>query len=163
MKKIIFLLLVILSLITCGKNKKDYIKKETNTVVTEEVTSVHQGRELLKKKCFICHNPVLSESSMVAPPMIAIKAHYINKNTTKEQFTEDLLRFLKKPTNENARMPEAVKRFGLMSYQSFKEEDIKKIAEYIYDFKIKEPKWFKNHWKEQNKKMYINTNRKTKG
>lgn len=59
-------------------------------------------------------------------------------------------------------MPDAVKRFGLISYQNFKEKDIKKIAEYIYDFEIKEPKWFKNYWEERNKKMYININRKIK-
>lgn len=152
-------MLTFLCLTSCDKKRKNYFKKQ-NSTVTEEKATEHAGKKLLRKKCFICHNPVLSESSMVAPPMIAVKAYYISEYTTKEQFTQNLLTFLKKPTKKNAKMLEAVKRFGLMSYQSFKEEDIKKIAEYLYDFKIKEPKWFKKYWEDKDNGKYININRK---
>lgn len=154
MRTIVFIFSLVL-FIGCGKKKKsDYSKKG----IIKEV-KVNEGKKLLKEKCYLCHNPTQGKSGRIGPPMIAIKAYYINDTITKEQFTNDLLAFLKKPTKENAKMLDDVKRYGLMPYQHFEEEDVKKIASYIFDFQIQEPSWFKGYWKEKNNTPYKNNNK----
>lgn len=143
-------LLLILVIFSCGKSKSnnsDYQDKPDNK---QSSTTEHPGKKLLKNQCFVCHNPTASKESRIAPPMVAIKAHYISENTSKEEFTREFLSFLEKPTKEKAKLKGAVNRFGVMPYQYYKKSHLEKIAEYVYDYRIQEPDWFKNHWKEKN-------------
>lgn len=160
MKQILTIIVISLLIISCGgktKKKVDYNKKITQDK-TEEI--IHPGKKLLEKHCFLCHNISTSHDDRIAPPMIAVKAHYIKKGTTKEGFMEEFVDFVKNPTKENAKMRGAVKKFNVMPYQQFDERDIKKIAEYIYDYQIEEPAWFKEHWQERQGKKYINSGKK---
>ena len=83
--------------------------------------------------------------------MIAIKKHYINEGTTKEQFKVAMQEWIKNPTEENAKMFGAVKRFGVMPKQPFPEETINQIADYMFDYDIKQPKWFDEHFNNRKK------------
>lgn len=160
MKKIITLL-VLTFLFSCGKKtakEPDYTKKKPPEKVTQ---AVHPGKKLLKKQCYICHNPSATEKGRIAPPMIAIKAHYIKENTTKEEFTKELIGFVKYPTKEKAKLFGAVKRFGVMPNQNYKEKHLKQIAEYLYDYQIDEPTWFKEHWQDKQGTPYINKGKKS--
>ncbi len=158
MKKLIALL-TILSIVSCNQAKKsDYSKKNSKNIVTEEA-SIPPGKKLLETKCFVCHNAATPHDERVAPPMIAIKAHYINENTSEEEFTKSFINFVANPTKESAKMRGAIKRFGLMPYQKFDEEDLKKIANYLYNYQIEEPDWFKEHWESKQSKSYINSGR----
>ena len=103
----------------------------------------------MEKHCYVCHNPTASHDERIAPPMVAIKRHYIDEDTSKEKFVADINAFIKNPTKENAKLYGAVKRFGVMPKQSFPEEDIKQIAEYMFDFDIEQPEWFEDHFKEE--------------
>lgn len=143
-------------LVSCNSKKEKYTSK-TKVDKTEEKLAEHLGEKLLRRQCYVCHNPSASHNSIVAPPMIAIKAHYINKNTTKEEFTKAFVDFVTKPTNENAKLRGAVRRFGLMPIQNYKEDDLKLIADYLFDYQIDEPKWFKEHWQEMQGRSYINS------
>jgi len=78
--------------------------------------------------------------------MVAIKKHYISKNTTKEEFVTAIKSWIKKPNVEDAKMYGAVKRFGVMPLTPFPEETIEQIADYMFDNEIEEPKWFKEHF-----------------
>ncbi|MDE0535149.1 c-type heme family protein [Tenacibaculum sp. L6] len=159
MKKLIALL-TILSIVSCNQTKKsDYSKKNTKDITTVEA-SIPPGKKLLETNCFVCHNASTPHDERVAPPMIAIKAHYLNANTTEEEFTKSFVSFVLNPTAESAKMRGAVKRFGLMPYQKFEEEDLKKIADYLYNYQIEEPSWFKEHWESKQGKSYINSGRK---
>ena len=159
MKKLIALLTV-LSIVSCNQAKKsDYSKKNSKEISTKEA-SIPPGKKLLKTKCFVCHNSSTPNDERVAPPMIAIKAHYIHENTSEEEFTNNFLNFVLNPTKEKAMMRGAVKRFGVMPYQKFEEEDLKKIADYLYNYQIEEPSWFKEHWESKQGKSYINTGKK---
>lgn len=44
-----------------------------------------------------------------------------------------------------------------MPYQKYSDDDVRSIAEYIYDYQIEEPDWFKKHWEERQGTAYINT------
>ncbi|UWX53845.1 DUF3365 domain-containing protein [Maribacter litopenaei] len=49
---------------------------------------------------------------------------------------------------EKGKMKGALKRFGVMPYQPFSEADIKLISDFMYEYKIEEPSWFKEHWEQ---------------
>tara|TARA_R110002049_G_scaffold85844_2_gene218258 strand:- start:1169 stop:1429 length:261 start_codon:yes stop_codon:yes gene_type:complete len=78
--------------------------------------------------------------------MIAIKRRYIFKDTSKEEFIADMQNWIKNPNEKDAKMFGAEKRFGVMQKLPYPEEAIEKIAEYIYDYNIEQPAWFKEHY-----------------
>ena len=156
---------LILIAVTCCKNKNS---EDYHPVITEKTdqkkgstTKEHPGKKLMETQCYICHSPTAPEKEgRIGPPMIAIKAHYIDDETTKEAFTNAMWNFIKKPSEDKAKLRGAVRRFGIMPYQIYKKEEIAQIAEYIYDYQIDEPSWFKEHWENGHKKKrkpYKNT------
>lgn len=161
-KVVTVLIIVLFSMFGCNKKKKTPYKK-TPKNEKKEISNIkeHPGKKLLKTQCFLCHHPTAPEKSRIGPPMIAIKAHYIQEQTTKEKFIKEFVDFVKKPTKEKAKLNGAVKRFGLMPNQNYKEAHLKQIAEYLYDFQIEEPSWFREHWQEHQGKPYINKGKKS--
>jgi len=146
MKQII-LLAVIFLVLGCKENSKTVpIEKSTDELT--QIAQDHPGKKILETECYLCHTPKASEESMIAPPMIAIKKHYISENTTKEEFTEALIRWVNDPETES-KMPSAHKRFGPMPYIPYPDDAIAQIAEYLYDYEIEKPDWFDAHFQEQ--------------
>lgn len=139
--------------------KTQSIDPESKTA--QATSDIHAGKQLAERKCFFCHSPDAPEHRRIAPPMVAIKAHYINEDTTKAEFIAALQNFVEKPTQEKAKMPGAIRKFGLMPYQEYKPEDIALIGEYLFDYQIEEPEWFKEHWQQgrggRTGRDYINT------
>ncbi len=147
MKKIVVLLVVGLAFTSCKKNVSVYEVVSDNSK-DETMASSHPGKTLMETQCYICHSPSAPEmEGRIGPPMVAIKAHYIGEQTTKEEFSKDLWDFLNNPTKDKAKLRGAVDRFGVMPYQPYKKEDIDKIAEYLFDYEIEEPEWFEEHFK----------------
>ncbi|MFC4632743.1 DUF3365 domain-containing protein [Dokdonia ponticola] len=142
---------ILLLLISCNDSKKSNYSNQTDIEVktTTYSPSNHPGKKLMESKCYVCHNPSTDHEGRIAPPMVAIKSHYLNDDTTKEEFTNAIWSFVKQPSKEKAKMKGAVKRFNVMPYQPFSEEDIKLISEYMYNYKIEEPEWFKKHIEEE--------------
>lgn len=137
------LLIVFAFIFSCKDSQKpSYSKKKvTSNLKVQE----HIGKRLMETNCYTCHSPSSNETERVAPPMIAIKKHYINNNTTKDVFIESMQNWIKNPTEENAKMPGAVKRFGVMPKQAFPKETIKQISDYMFDNDIEKPDWFDDH------------------
>jgi cytochrome c553 len=120
------------------------------------LTNNTEGLALMKTSCFTCHSPKEDFESRLAPPMIAIKRHYMTGGISKKQFVKEMTAFVQKPTAEKSKMPNAVKRFGVMPAMAFSDEQLKKIAEYIYDVDIEKPEWFEQHHKEEQAKYRQN-------
>lgn len=141
----------LLLLVSCNDSKKANYSNQTDVEVktTTYTASNHPGKKLMESKCYVCHNPSTDHDSRIAPPMVAIKSHYLSDDTSKEEFTNAVWSFVKQPSKDKTKMRGAVKRFGVMPYQSFSEEDIKLISDYMYDFEIDEPEWFKEHIEEE--------------
>jgi nitrate reductase cytochrome c-type subunit len=145
--KLTYLLAILLVISGCRNTKKsEYSLPDKTDTPKEVVAENHPGKKILETECYICHNPKTSEDSMIAPPMIAIKKHYINEETTKIQFQNDLVSWINDPIHSKSKMPGALKKFGIMPLQPYPEEKVKLIAEYIYDYDIDEPDWFEEHY-----------------
>ncbi len=150
MKNALYLsILIVLLLISCNnsKNKISYTVQSN----IKKTDSIHPGKTLMETYCYVCHNPTTTEENRLAPPMIAIKKHYISNTTTKAKFISNLQNWIANPNPEDAKMYGAVKRFGVMQKISYPKESIQQIADYIYDNQIEEPVWFKDHYKQRGK------------
>jgi len=142
-----FILFSFLGLVSCQNDKKEFqpIKEKNNTY---ELTQEHEGKKLMETNCYLCHSPNAGENEgRIAPPMVAIKARYIDKEGyNKDEFIAAMTSFVKNPTEDKALMYGAVKKHGLMPRQVFPEGSVEKIAEFMFDYQIEAPSWFKEHW-----------------
>lgn len=145
MMRLLTLLIVISFIFSCKDSKRpSYSKKKI-----EAKTQSHPGKKLMEANCYVCHSPSASEDNRIAPPMIAIKRRYSMGNTSKEAFINSMQNWIKNPTEDNAEMYGAVKRFGVMPKQVFPEETIKEIADYMFEFDIEKPEGFDEHYNQQ--------------
>ncbi len=151
-------MLSFLTILSCKDITKSAPKEITSDIELVSMGERHAGQKIMETECYTCHNPKAPEGSMIAPPMIAIKKHYIGKETSKEQFTQDLIKWINDPEAET-KMPGAQRKFGKMPYMPFPDEAIAQIAEYLYDHEIEKPEWFDSHFKSEHR----NGNQKGKG
>ena len=143
MKQLITLI-VVATFFGCQKSEKpSYIQKSQ---VLGFVQEKHPGKKLMEMQCYVCHNPKATPENRIAPPMIAIKNHYLTKGISKEAFIKEIQKFVKNPTAENSKMPGAVKKFGVMPKQYYSDKTIREIADYLYDNDVEKPKDYdENH------------------
>lgn len=152
--------LLIVSLFSCQKKNNNYAEIAENTTVN--TTDPLEGKKLMEIHCYLCHSPNASENDgRIAPPMVAIKARYIDKEGfTKPEFIERMVSFVKNPSEDQALLIGAVKKHGLMPKQDFPEGSVAKIASFIFDNQIEEPTWFKEHWESHGNKNWKQSGKK---
>jgi len=160
-----FILLVLFSALIFSCNNS---KKQEYSALEEHIKAKkHPGKELMETNCYICHSPSASHDNRIAPPMIAVKKHYINDDTTKEEFIAAMQTWIKNPNEDDAKMFGAVRRFGVMPKTPYPQNTIKQIADYIFDFDIEQPEWFEDHLNKEKGKSkgqgMINNSGKAKG
>ena len=148
MNKTIVLLLGLAVFTSCNNEKKESheaVKAPDKIVMKTD----SEGYELLKMRCYVCHNPnAKSHDAVIAPPMAAIKRRYSVSYKTRDEFVNAVTKWAINPEEDRALMRGAVMEFKVMPKQLFKEEELGKIAGYIYDNKLEEPEWFAEHEKE---------------
>tara|TARA_R110002033_G_scaffold23560_2_gene55580 strand:+ start:421 stop:1449 length:1029 start_codon:yes stop_codon:yes gene_type:complete len=147
MKNILGIIVLLVFLVSCNSGKKD--KDPYSNAIDKTASVKHPGKKLMETNCYICHSPTATQSNRIGPPMIAIKKHYMDSETTKEEFVSAMQTWIKNPNKEDAKMFGAVKRFGVMPKQAFPEKTIEQIADYMYDFEIEQPEWFEDHFNEE--------------
>ena len=137
----------------CQTSEKPNYAKVTKEVPQQKDTTIkeHPGKKLMETNCYVCHNPTENHENRIAPPMIAVKKHYITSKTTKEEFKVALQSWVENPTKEKAKMFGAVKRFGVMPKTPFPKKTIDLIADYMFDNDIDQPEWFDEHYKSMKK------------
>lgn len=153
MNRSIFFLLLLSSLVWvtgCAEAPKESATDKTASISNSEMLA--QGFNLLESNCFSCHSPDASIDNRIAPPMYAVKRHYVDENTTKEAFTADLINFMLDPSAEKSKMPGALERFGLMPKMIFSKDQLTSIAHYIYETELEKPDWFEAHYQSERKK-----------
>lgn len=148
--KQLLLIVFLISFTNCKEVKKSTVTPTKRNSEEKIVLSgqTHPGKKIMETECYVCHNPKASQANMIAPPMIAVKNHYLGENTTKEEFTEALILWLNDP-EAPSKMAGAQEKFGKMPYLPYPEETITQIAEYLYDYDIEKPKWFDAHYEKE--------------
>lgn len=150
--KNLFLFLFAMSLVISCKTKTDTEDNQSSyTNISVDSTYAKQAFEKMQTLCYVCHHPETAMENRIAPPMLAVKMHYSKKYSTEKEFVEGVWDFVKKPEDHKALMKGAVKKFNLMPYQPYKEEDIKAIAGYMFNYELEKPSWFDTHLNAQGK------------
>lgn len=159
--KYLVVILLIFGFVSCQKDKKEY-REIQDTKPTSLQTEAHDGKKLMETHCYLCHSPNAAENAgRIAPPMVAIKARYIDKEGyNKEEFVKYVTAFVANPTEDIALMYGAVRKHGVMPKQAFPEGSIEKIADFMFDYQIEEPKWFKAHWEGHGNKNWTQSGEK---
>ena len=107
------------------------------------------GYALFQSKCMACHSVTgKTHDELIAPPMIAVKRRYSMMYDERDDFIKHIIDWAKDPKEENAIMRGAVNKFKTMPYLNFEEDELNKIAEYIYENEMEKPDWFDDHFKE---------------
>lgn len=131
-------------LMSCGK--PTYVSYNTirddSGDIAMSVFQENPGKTLMENNCYLCHNPKTAKESISAPPMFLVKASYLKDGNDKERFIEDMVSFIKNPNKNSSRMPEAIEDYGLMPYQFYPENTLRKIAEYMFENEVETPDWF---------------------
>ncbi|MBO6607363.1 c-type cytochrome [Psychroserpens sp.] len=141
MLRVLSILVLSLFVLGCKQSRND----NQQEISYARVNDGHPGKKLMETQCYICHNPKSSHDDRIAPPMIAVKNHYLEDGMSRSEFVESIQNWIKHPTKENVKMPGAVRKFGIMPKQTFSEADIQMISEFIYNNELEEPSWFRNH------------------
>jgi len=161
MKHIINSVFIIILIWSCQTSEKqDYAVSQALDDL--QINEDHPGKKLLETNCYICHSPSDSEEKRLAPPMIAVKKHYISESTTKAEFINDIQEWIKEPSEGKAKMFGAVRRFGVMPLTPYPEETIEQIADFIFDNEIEQPEWFEAHFQERGGKNRGNKMRRNR-
>lgn len=149
MNKIALLSVMATTLIaSCVLDEKKDMSQQLKDQKAELYQKETEGYQLLKDKCYVCHNPdAASHDELIAPPMAAVKMRYRMWYPDENEFTAALASWVLDPKPEKALMKGAVDRFKVMPSQEFEPGDVQKIALYIYQNKLEEPEWFAAHEK----------------
>ena len=104
-----------------------------------------------KTICMSCHK-LDRGPDMVAPPLFALKNHYIRVYPGRGEFVDAVSQWLAEPSAERTLMPGAVRRFNLMPPQPLPEEQRTELAAYLFDTDFYEPSWYQQHYEQEHGK-----------
>lgn len=138
----LFILSIILIFGNCKKGKEVVPK-----YITQEL--LNEGENLANILCISCHSPDPKMGDRLGPPLFAVKSHYLKKGVTEDKFVNAITSYVRHPKLKNTKMPGAVKKFGLMVGMPIPEEQLEKIALFMYYSDLSTPDWYTEHQKEE--------------
>lgn len=98
--------------------------------------------------CQTCHGVGKFEiDEMLAPPLWAVRAHYLGAYPEPEAFVDAMATFIIEPQQETSRMPLAVADYGLKAPISMDEEKIRAVVWAIYAGQVEKPSWSRDYEK----------------
>jgi len=154
-KKVILTAIIIAAFTSCEGTKKEN-KKDVSYAKKTEIVATNQQKDegyvLMKNNCYVCHNPnAESHDVIIAPPFKAVKMRYSRNFDTKKDFVDAVVDWVQNPTEDKALMYGAVKKFNMMPKLPIDTKDLEKIAVYLYDNDVEEPKWMNEHMENEHK------------
>ncbi len=142
-----YLILFFFILATCAQKVEDQIP--IVPVNFQEEVDLVKAKQIIETVCMECHSATASMEDRLAPPLEAVKRHYLKEYPVLEDFTAAIATFVTDPTEEKALLRGAVRRFDLMPKQAISQEDITAVATYIYQYELDKPEWFEEHYSER--------------
>jgi mono/diheme cytochrome c family protein len=106
-----------------------------------------EGAGLYKTHCSACHGDTggMDMNKRLAPPIIAVRMHYIGHYPDKDPFVMVMADWLENQDESKSLMRGAIRRFNIMPPVYISRADAEKIAAYIYDGNIEKPAGFDEH------------------
>ena len=113
-----------------------------------------EGEKLFKANCDVCHGSTggMDMSKRLAPPVAAVRMHYINAYPDETSFVEAVTSWVEKQDESKSHMRGAIQKFKIMPPLSVPKEDAAKIAAYIYAGDIEKLEGFEKHVEEEHGK-----------
>ena len=113
-----------------------------------------EGKQLYKTHCDSCHGVEngMDMSKRVAPPIFAVKMHYIGTYADKDSFVMAIANWLETRDESNSLMFGAIRRFKVMPAVEISRENAEKVAAYIYAGNLDSPEGFQQHYEEMHGK-----------
>ena len=113
--------------------------------------SEKEGETLFKSYCSSCHglSGGMDMNKRVAPPIAAVRLHYIGSYPDKAPFVEAVANWVEHQDASKSMMRGAIRRFNIMPPISVARKDAEKIAAYIYQGDIEKPAGFDKHVEEE--------------
>ena len=84
------------------------------------------GNEVIQQSCLGCH-----ANTDVAPSFDVIQRGYKNNSSNNQELVSNYIKFLKDPSDENAILKDAVKKYGIMPKVNLSEQELKEVASYL--------------------------------
>lgn len=115
-----------------------------------------EGKALFTTHCVVCHGMAggMDMSARIAPPMIAVKVHYLSAFDKQDEFVQAVVDWVAKPDENKTKMRGAVRRFNLMPALPIATQDVEKIANYIFENELEKPKGFDQHFQQRHGKKF---------
>ncbi len=115
------------------------------------------GEALFNTNCAACHGAAggMDTGKRLAPPVIAIKKHYIGTYSDKDSFVDAIVNWVEQPEESQSMMRGAIKKFKIMPKLNVPAEDVEKIAAYIFQGELNKPEGFDEHVAKRHGKNYM--------
>lgn len=124
---------------SCGEEAA----QQENINITIPPEAYKEGALILEQHCLSCHSPERS----IAPNLSAIKKAYITEDLSEVAFVKSMTGFLFHPTENSAKIPEAVQQFGLMPNLGMTTEQYVAVSSYLFRSDLDDPDWATKHQK----------------
>ncbi|MGB0866444.1 MAG: hypothetical protein ACPGSC_08035 [Granulosicoccaceae bacterium] len=107
----------------------------------------------VQSNCLSCHSIGAKHepTNAIAPPLFAVKNH-LSEFSNRDAFIAHVSDWVKNPDSAKARMPGAVKKFGLMPALPLEQAVLTEIAAWIYDTPMEKPNWYAEHFRKEHGK-----------
>lgn len=138
-------------------NCKQKPKEQSNASKILSGKSYREGLSMAKQNCIACHSPIGNMDNRIAPPLIAVKEHYLEETDGEAAFVEAMSTFLLSPNIETSKMPKAIEKFGLMPITGYSKEQLEAVATYIYKTDMQKPGWFDKQHQQEKEELLSNS------
>lgn len=141
------IVLMTLSAFSFGEEQAGKTPSESKIGIAESASAL-PGRQAFEQICMACHK-YERQLPMLAPPVFAVKDHYIRMYSTEQDFVNAIVTFASKPDAKKSLMPGAIAKFNLMPPLPLPREQLESIASFIFRADLTKPDWYDAHYKEE--------------
>lgn len=140
MKNLVFILILSGWFISCQEHNQKAVSVEKKVVEISQIPPLdanqQEGQNLFKQYCISCHSETQDFSKkdkILAPPIGRVVEHYKGTFPDKKDFIKAVVNWANQPGQKAVLMPGAARKFGLMPPMPIGQDNLEKIANYMFD------------------------------
>lgn len=109
-----------------------------STLFMASASANTSGEQLYDTLCAACH--VKTPPATIAPPVFAMVDHTRSVYPGRAEFVNRVVDWVANPQIDQALMSGAIDKFGLMPKFGYSEDQVRLVAEYLYESDFNKPK-----------------------